>query len=266
MTPEHRQRERWPTHPFRLVGGDALLISCGTTTSGLLRLRQGVVYPGFPAPSAQGVKLELQPIDAGQLEAAEAESDHEGRRWLADQIRAEQGLPPCTETPSAAHVLELVLELHQRSSEQFNALLASHEPLNRQSEERLFRAMELDETPAAAAQQTSSDDPLLRGLLWLCPGSALPPPAPAAQRLDPRQRLLDLLERSDLFGREVLINDSDLDQDCGDLIGFEDSPAPMWWCCTQQPRAISSGFQPGWPGPCPWRSRAASCPTSPRGC
>ena len=60
MTPEHRRRERWPTHPFRLVGGDALLISCGTTTSGLLRLRQGVVYPGFPAPSAQGVKLELQ--------------------------------------------------------------------------------------------------------------------------------------------------------------------------------------------------------------
>ena len=224
MTPEHRQRERWPTHPFQLVGGDALLISSGTTTSGLLRLRQGVVYPGFPAPSAQGVRLELQPIDAGQLAAAEAESDHEGRRWLADQIRAEQGLPPCTETPSAAHVLELMLELHQRCSEQLNALLASHEPLNRQSEERLFRAMELDEAPATAAQQPNSDDPLLRGLLWLCPGIALPPSAPTAQRLDPRQRLLDLLERSDLFGREVLINDSDLEQDCGDLIGFEDSP------------------------------------------
>ena len=65
-------------------------------------------------------------------------------------------------------MLELVLELHQRSSEQFNALLASHEPLNRQSEERLFRAMELDEAPATAAQQPSSDDPLLRA----CSGSA----------------------------------------------------------------------------------------------
>ena len=30
---------------------------------------------------------------------------------MADQIRAEQGLPPCTEPPSAADVLELVLEL-----------------------------------------------------------------------------------------------------------------------------------------------------------
>ena len=70
-----------------------------------------MVYPGFPAPSPQGVRLELQPIDAGQLADAEAESDHEGRRWLADQIRAEQGLAPCTEPPSAAHVLELMLEL-----------------------------------------------------------------------------------------------------------------------------------------------------------
>ena len=207
MTPEHRKRESWPTHPFLLDGGDALLISCGTTTSGLLRLQQGMVYPGFPAPSPQGVKLELQPIGAGQLKDAEAESDHGGRRWLADQIRAEQGLPPCTEPPSAAHVLELVLELHQRTSEQFNTLLASHEPLNQQSEEHLFRAMELDEEPAAGEQQPSSDDPLLRGLLWLFPGSPLPPPAPGAQRPEPRQRLLDLLERSDLFGREVLIND-----------------------------------------------------------
>ena len=50
MTPEHRERESWPTHPFLLDGGDALLISCGTTTSGLLRLQQGMVYPGFPTP------------------------------------------------------------------------------------------------------------------------------------------------------------------------------------------------------------------------
>ena len=34
----------------------------------------------------------------------------------------------------------------------------------------------------------------------------------------------DLLERSDLFCREVFINDSDLNQDCSDLIGFEEPP------------------------------------------
>ena len=224
MMPEPRKRERWPTHAFHLVGGDAQLISCGTTTSGLLRLQQGLVYPGFPDTSSQGVRLELQPIDTGQLKAAETARDHQGRRWLTDQIRAKQGLPPCTDTPSTASVLELLLELHQRSSEHANALLASHEPLNQQSEESLFRAMELDENSTAASQQTSSDDPLLRGLLWLCPGRDLPPPPPGAQQPETRQRLQDLLERSDLFGREVLIKDSDLNQDCGDLIGFEDSP------------------------------------------
>ena len=224
MTPEHRQRQSWPTHSFRLVGGDALLFSCGATTLGLLRLQQGVVYPGFPDHLPKGVRLELQPIDAAYLQAAETESDHGGRRWLVDQLCAEQGLPPCTEPPSAARVLELLLELHQSSSDQFNALLASHEPLNRQSEERLFSAMELDEEPEATGQQPHSNDPLLMGLAWLCPGSDLPPPAPTSPESEPRQRLLTLLERSDLFCREVFINDSDLDQDCGNLIGFEEPP------------------------------------------
>ena len=169
------------------------------------------------------MRLELQPIDTGQLKAAETARDHQGRRWLTDQIRANRDFSPA-QTLLNSQCVGAARELHQRSSEHANALLASHEPLNQQSEESLFRAMELDENSTAASQQTSSDDPLLRGLLWLCPGRDLPPPPPGAQQPETRQRLQDLLERSDLFGREVLIKDSDLNQDCGDLIGFEDSP------------------------------------------
>lgn len=223
MTADPTHRHDWPIHPFRLVGGDALLIAQGRQSFGLFRLQEGLVYPGLPSSPRDDVRLELQPIAGMELQPAEPGDDRDGRRWLADQIRAEQGLPPCDEPPAASTLLQLLLDLHQRASAHFDALNDSHNPLNQRSEDLLFQALEQDGKDASLASQHSTDDPLLRGLLLLCPNSTVVPLPHASDNLDPRLRLQDLLERTDLFAREVLIDDQDLNQDCGDLIGFEES-------------------------------------------
>ena len=63
------------------------------------------------------------------------------------------------------------------------------------------------------------DDPVFLALRLVCRDqrSVLPSPLLATD-LDPRDRLQQLLDRTDLMSREVLIDRTDLQQDCGDLI------------------------------------------------
>ena len=73
-----------------------------------------------------------------------------------------------------------------------------------------------------------------------------------SSELEPRQRLEQLLARTDLFARDVLIDPADLQQDRGDLIGFLDrSLVSRPTCC---PPVNGEGLPGGCPLRCPMRS------------
>lgn len=223
--------EPWPNQAFRINAGEVLLIACSREADsefGLMRLEGGLIYPGLPSASGQGTELRLRAIQDSQLELLAEAGDQDGRFWLAQRIATEFGEPPSGSTPTQQQLHAALIALHQRALRRHQRLLTSHSPLDLNSEKVLFRAMEgrSDQPSQSASVATpSQQDPLLSALGLLCrrEGQLLPLPTRQADP-NPRRHLQQLLDRTDLFAREVLIEPGDLQQDCGDLIGFvEDS-------------------------------------------
>ncbi len=219
----------WPKQAFRISAGEVLLFASSSESSsefGLMRLERGLIYPGMPAATGQGTQLRLRAIQTSQLEFLAEGDDQGGRLWLAQRIESELGQPASGSTPTPQQLHAALLALHQRALRRHQSLVAGRSPLNLSSEKALFQAMETGSdqpSPSARGTLPTQQDPLLSTLSLLCrrEGQLLPLP-PRLVDPDPRRHLQQLLDRTDLFPREVLIELSDLQQDCGDLIGFTD--------------------------------------------
>ncbi len=224
-------QHNWPEVAFRLIEGDLLLLSSGTNDFGLTRLERGRLYPGVVLSSTASVCLKLQAIGASRLELVPDGDSHEGLQWLAETLGEDLGFP-LPGPPSVEQLLHQLKEQHQRAERHHQSLLASHQSLNEISEQHLFLAMEMGHGDGAEPLESSDlrpeggvDDPVFLALRLVCRDqrSVLPSPLLATD-LDPRDRLQQLLDRTDLMSREVLIDRTDLQQDCGDLIGFTEPP------------------------------------------
>ena len=205
----------WPSDPFRIIAGEVLLVSRGQHEFGLLRLKRNIVYPGLPGTRDDGIQISLKTIQVSNLETNPQGDWHEGLQWLDEQLSQDLSIPSAEE-PSSDQWLRKLVALHSQYERHHQALIAAHQPLHASANQKLFQAME-----QGTLQREETDDSVLRGLSLLCQNyGELPPLPPHQTATEPRQRLEQLLSRTDLFARDVLINPADLQQDCGDLIGF----------------------------------------------
>ena len=217
----------WPEEAFRLIEGDLLLVSSGTNDFGFIRLQRGCVYPGVVLSSKAPVCLKLQAIQASRVDLVPAGDPQEGVQWLDEQLCQDFGISP-SEAPNIDQLLHKLTEQHQRAEQHHQSLLASHQSLNELSETKLFLAMEMGQNDGAEPSSIpeslpdgGADDPVFRALSLVCRDQKsllISPSLPTD--LHPRERLQQLLDRTDLLSRDVLIERTDLQQDCGDLIGF----------------------------------------------
>ena len=229
------RQEPWPALPFRIKEGEMLLVSSGDRDFALLRLEADRIYPGLPEPIASAITLKLQAIQTSRVELLADRDDSEGRQWLGQRLSEEldeELVDGIYLPPSKEQLIEKLIALHGVSDQRHQTLLQSYQPLSHGSEQELFVEMEISgaddlvSTDAATQPGKHLSDPVLSALSLVCrdQGKLLPLPSHLA---DPnlRRRLQQLLNRTDLFAREVVINASDLTQDCGDLIGFVDEQA-----------------------------------------
>ena len=208
----------WPSQPFRIISGELLLVSSGGLDFGLMRLKRNVVYPGLPDAAGADIRITLKVIQESRLEISAGDSGQEGCQWLDEQLSQLLGIA-ASAVPSSDSWLCKAAALHHQFEQRHQALLDTHQPLNSSATETLWLAMEHGKPP-----EEPTEDPVLRALSLLCEDHGAITPLPARhQGLEPRQRLDQLLARTDLFARDVLIDRADLQQDCGDLIGFLDT-------------------------------------------
>ena len=205
----------WPAEPFRLTAGELLLVTHGDHAFGVLRLKRNIVYPGLPNPASAAIRLTLMAIQEIQLEIIPEESCLPGLCWLDEQVSQALGVDPSS-VPSSNQWLDKLSMLHRQFEGRHQALLDGHQPLNATATRNLVLAMEHGKSSEGVV-----DDPVLRALTLLCRDHGAVLPLPSRQsNLEPRRRLEQLLSRTDLFARDVLIDFADLQKDCGDLIGF----------------------------------------------
>ncbi|MFL0751734.1 MAG: hypothetical protein AB8A30_06205, partial [Prochlorococcus sp.] len=227
----------WPCDPFKIAEGEVRLIleqlsGDGSLNSrvGLLSLTAGTILPGLDVNDLNdSSRLRLKAITNSELTLL-SKSDQEqqqGLEILQALLLEKLTDRPKQEPPSKAALIILLEAHHREAWAQHHLRQHSHEPLSPQSEVKLFHSFE---TAGKASQSNQPlppqtavrEDPLLACVATLArPGSA-PPKAPVRTIADPRARLMLILESAGLVGRDVLLNESLLEKDCGDLIGFLD--------------------------------------------
>ena len=206
-----------PTMPFRIVEGDLLLVTDAGCSFGLLRLNPTYLYPGFPTTAHQQLHLCLRAIKPSRVELMPAGDTREGLAWLDGEISRKLCIA-ASASPSTQALVTKLAQLHAQAEQHHLAAVDAHQPLNASSEWQLFQSME-----QSNCDRTVETDPVVQALRLVCGDQVgLLARAPDREEQDPRQRLQRLLNRTDLFCRDVLINPEDLKQDCGDLIGFLD--------------------------------------------
>ena len=226
---EAGSEQDWPSTPFRVLQGDLLVIARSGQSFGVLRLDSSYLYPGLDrAATNQGIHLRLRAIQTSQLETVPNGQPHEGLEWLDHQISYSLGVAAST-APTTSQLIEKLTALYALAEQHHQVLLDHHEPLDAASEQELFRSIEQSTTLNSSEARTNSSlpkdrsgDPVVKALSLVCKdqGTLLPLVSANCSDLNPRQRLQKLLDRTDLFCRDVLITPEDLQQDCGDLIGF----------------------------------------------
>ena len=229
--------QSWPSQPFRIIAGELLLVSNGDLDFGLMRLERNVVYPGLRDTAGASIRLSLEVIQESRLEITPEADGQEGLHWLDNQLSQLLGIA-ASAAPSRDQWLSKAAALHCQFEQRHQALLDAHQPLNSSSTQNLLLVME-----QGNPSDQSTEDPVLRALTLLCQdhGAVMPLPSRLSD-LEPRQRLEQLLSRTDLFARDVLIEPADLNQDCGDLIGFLD-PEPGEQAEVILLRSTARGYQ-----------------------
>ena len=205
----------WPTKPFRLTEGDLLLVSHGRHDFGLVRLERNLTYPGLPATKGENIRITLRVIQESQIEVNSSDNVQDGLKWLDEQCSKCLNISS-SELPDSQQLLQKLKVLHNQSEQHYQSLVDTHQPLNTTTSKELLLSMS-----EGNRSSVKPDNQVLLAVTMLCQGQeALQPLSSDEIDPDPRISLEKLLSRTDLFSREVLIDPSDLGQDCGDLIGF----------------------------------------------
>lgn len=218
----------WPDHPFKADGHGLMVVISGFT---ILRVPVGIVLPGLPRETVTALPLQLRTAQDVTFLREEIPDASRGNAWLEDQL--------CTllkqlnsnlvhdQSGNICGLFEaLSFELIHRHDER----LASHLALDQSTATELFRHLESDDALNSSLIGVShQDDALMRCIALIRGRTAHAAISVGSDSSNSRRYLQHLLESNGLIGRDVVMNERQLQQNCGDLIAFfeedRDSPA-----------------------------------------
>lgn len=212
------ERVRWPAENFRAERSDLLATMDGLA---LFRVPADLALPGLPADTVERLDLDLIATQDNSIALQANANVSEGTRWLQQQLQRADDTTANTTTTAPSSVTSLLDAIHQRKRALARTRVDSHTPLNAETAAALFRSLEQSQSTVGDRKTVGSAHQALLQCI-----AAIKKVDPKAildltqGQTDQRRRLQLLLDRNALIGRDVLISDDKLEQDCGDLIAF----------------------------------------------
>ncbi|MGB1776385.1 MAG: ATP-binding cassette domain-containing protein [Synechococcus sp.] len=231
------ERVRWPDENFRAERSDLLANMDGLA---LFRIPADLALPGLPTDTVERLGLDLIATQDNSIAIQANANVSEGTRWLQRRLQRADDTTANTTTTAPSSVTSLLDAIHQRKLALTRTRVDNHTPLNAETEAALFRSLEQSQSTLGDRNTVGSAHQALLQCIAAIKKINTSAVLDHTQGLtDPRQRLQLLLDRNALIGRDVLISDDKLEQDCGDLIAFmeADGSTPAYL------KSTPSGYQ-----------------------
>ena len=216
------QQMPWPVKSFEVQGRECLAVMDGCA---LFRVPVNHRLPGIPVDAAIKLNLQLSAIGDCRLVVINEQKSKELCQWMIQQIEERLDEQLLFEHEDTSQDLIILLQkLHEQLERQTQTRRNCHVPLGSKSVNQLFQYLEQTEVLASSnnLDQRNLSDDLARCIAAIKGRSLADSFSPKGQSSTPRFRLQQLLERNELIGRDVIISEDKLQQNCGDLIAFSE--------------------------------------------
>tara|TARA_B100002051_G_scaffold204098_1_gene194377 strand:+ start:2434 stop:5148 length:2715 start_codon:yes stop_codon:yes gene_type:complete len=212
----------WPANGFRCDSSDIFAVISGAS---VFRLTKEYLLPGFSDELTKELQLELRATQRINIELSQETQPNTSLEWLKEQLCLALEKPITEKEADTEEVIRLLRELREKIVSKESKSIQSYTPINNSTEGELFLWLESKEATAQQQKQTfehntNQDYALKSCLAEILSCSISDVRAVGIRSNDPRQRLQQMLEQNDLIGREVVINSQNLNNECGDLIAF----------------------------------------------
>ena len=213
----------WPENSFELLERECLALMNGYA---LFRLEANQYYPGIPKDITGELSIELSAIGECKIAPVnEIQSRCAATDWIIQQLQERLENPTVREDENNLdQMIELLQLFHAQLQAQTQDKLKSHVSLSNQSAAQLFRYLEQEggDSSNLISDQSNTHDDLAECISLIKAQSISDTVIPNNQSTNPRTNLQQLLERNGLIGREVIITEDKLEQNCGDLVAFSE--------------------------------------------
>ena len=215
------EKVQWPSSTFSSDEVGIFAVLKGTS---VFRLPSNFRLPGIPKEIAADLELELRATQFINLNIYDDIDEVENLEWVFEQLsKSFQLSSESLKGDSLDDVIVLLREVAQGIESKANFALQSFSPMNRASEQQLFRWLESDESTTSSKSNDpslSQDHALLDCIAQILKCSRSELNTVNIRGIDSRLRLQQMLELNNLIGREVIVNDESFKNECGDLIAF----------------------------------------------
>lgn len=210
------QHISWPDQSFYTDRPDLLACLDGIP---LFRLHVDLHFPGIPAEIVQNIRLELVATQDNNLAIQPNLDVSDGTHWLIHQLR--NLVPDSTELISADSLIDVLDLVYKQRVQNVRLRISNHVPLNANAANELFQSLEQTNSVHSKLDGAGDSNQALLYCIAAIRGidvDAIVDPLNCPKNT--RRRLQLLLDQNELIGRDVLINEENLNSDCGDLIAF----------------------------------------------
>jgi len=212
------ERLPWPSEPFRAERSDLLATMDGLA---IARIPADLTLPGLPSDCTKQLKIELVATQDNRITVDDGANAEQGRAWLQDKLLRQKAVWGDDNSNQTDTIADLFNQLHQQLERRSKQRIETHRPLDTDAAAELFQSLELTANGAEKARDDVSPEEALMHCIAAIRGVNRNELADLTLSPDePRRRLQHLLENNDLLGRDVLISEDNLHQDCGNLIAF----------------------------------------------
>ena len=221
-------RVPWPSESFYIKQSELVVATSGLA---LFRIPKTLNLPGLPIETVKRLGLELVATQESFIVNPENIDLSKGSTWLRRELLHQCSCLTGSERDIADQTMgDLFEELYRERLQKEKNRIQSHSPLNLQAEISLFLALEQAQQQSTQTMQAErSHIGIIRciesihhdGTIETCSINNWPS--------EPRQVLQLLLDHNDLIGRDVLVTEASMENDCGSLIAFfeENESAPV---------------------------------------
>ena len=228
----------WPAEAFRAKCSDLLASMDGVA---LFRIPADLTLPGIAAETVQRLNLTLLATRESNIDRHPDADTVQGMLWLQQKLQSQESNDLGTDNNKTdISLIELLDAVHQRRILSSKIRIDSHRPLSSATATDLFLSLEqINHVEETGEDNSDTNQGLLRCIAAIQGINVRSVVDLKHGPSDPRRRLQLLLEQNSLIGREVLMNEDNLDRNCGDLIAFaeDNSAAPAYL------KSTPSGYQ-----------------------